>query len=204
MKQVRKWYFLITISFCLSHFTQAQTNENFDLETFVEDLFNTQEAGIPYEDFYESLLLLYQNPLNLNSVANERLKNTYILSSVQIENLQTYISEKGKLITLYELQIIEGFDYVTIQKLLPFIVVDSKEADNDDRSLVQRMLSERNNYLITKYKQVIEKRKGYTTPNSPDESRYAGSPAQIYFRYRIARPGDFSFGITAEKMQVRL
>jgi hypothetical protein len=199
MKHVRKWCLLIPIFLSSYHFIQAQTNEHFDLESFVEDLFNAQEAGIPYEDFYESLLLLYQNPLNLNSISNERLKNTYILSSIQIEHLQTYIIEKGKLITLYELQIIEGFDYVTIQKLLPFVVVDSKEADNDDRPLFKRILSERNNYLITRYKQVLEKRKGYTPAHSPDETRYAGSPAQIYFRYRIAKPGDFSFGLTAEK-----
>ena len=199
MKQVRKWCFLIPIFLSVCYFTQAQTNENFDLESFVEDLFNAQEAEISYEDFYESLLLLYQNPLNLNTVSNERLKNTYILSSVQIEQLQTYIVEKGKLITLYELQVIEGFDYITIQKLLPFVVVDSKETDTDDRPLIKRMLSERNNYLITRYKQVIEKRKGYTPPHSTNESRYVGSPAQIYFRYRIAKPGDFSFGLTAEK-----
>jgi hypothetical protein len=199
MKQVRKWFLLIPIFFIHYQFTLAQTNENFNLEIFVEDLFNAQETEIPYEEFYESLLLLYQNPLNLNSVSNERLKNTYILSSVQIQHLQTYIIEKGKLITLYELQIIEGFDYGTIQKLLPFVVVDSKEADDDERPLFKRIVSERNNYLITRFKQVIEKRKGYTPSNSPGKSRYEGSPAQIYVRYRIAKPGDFSFGFTAEK-----
>ena len=108
--QVRKWLFLISISLSIYSITKAQTNQDFNIEAFVEDLFNAQESAIPYEDFYESLLLLYQNPLNLNSVSNGRLINTYILSSVQIDHLQAYIKEHGKLITLYELQIIEGFD----------------------------------------------------------------------------------------------
>lgn len=199
MKYVWKGALIISILTCLCHFSECQTNENFNLESFVEELFNAQEAEIPYEDFYESLLLLYQNPLNLNKVSNERLKNTYILSISQIESLQAYILKNGKLITLYELQVIEGFDYLTIQKLLPFVVVNAKEIDKDDRPLLKRMISERNNYLITRYKQVIEKRKGYTTSNSPNDTRYEGSPAQIYFRYRVSKPGDFSFGFTAEK-----
>lgn len=199
MKPVWTWVLSIMLLTCPYQFLAGQTNEDFNLESFVEDLFNAQEADIPYEDFYESLLLLYQNPLNLNKVSNESLKNTYILSSIQIEHLQAYIIDKGKLITLYELQVIEGFDYITIQKLLPFVVVNAKEADNDDRPLLKRMLSERNNYLITRYKQVLEKRKGYTLSNTADESRYVGSPAQIYFRYRLSKPGDFSFGLTAEK-----
>jgi len=197
--QVRKWLFLISISLSIYSITKAQTNQDFNIEAFVEDLFNAQESAIPYEDFYESLLLLYQNPLNLNSVSNGRLINTYILSSVQIDHLQAYIKEHGKLITLYELQIIEGFDYVTIQKLLPFVIVKSNEADTDDRPLIKRIVSERNNYLITRYKYVLEKKRGYTPLSSPGQSRYIGSPSQLYFRYRIARPGDFSLGFTAEK-----
>jgi len=195
----RKWQYLVPIFFSFISISSAQTNQNFDLESFIEELFNTQEIDINYEDFYESLLLLYQNPLNLNSTTAERLKNTYILSTRQIENLQKYILEKGKLITLFELQVIEGFDNETIQRLIPFVMVNPKDAQTDDRPLIQRIFSERNNYLIVRYRQILETKRGYTLPASPGESRYAGSPGQLYLRYRVAKAGDFSFGLTTEK-----
>lgn len=177
----------------------AQADDDFDLERFVEDLFSLQEADINYADFYESLLLLYQNPLNINAASSIELKNTYVLSDQQINNLQTYIEERGKLVTLYELQVIDGFNFETIQKLLPFIMVDSREATTDTRPLIQRVLSERNNYFISRFESILEQKRGFSAPREPDDTRYAGSPSKLYFRYRVSKSNDFSFGFTAEK-----
>lgn len=178
---------------------RAQDRSSFDLEQFVEELFNLQEEDINYEDLYESLLLLYQNPLDLNSATAVQLQSLYVLSIKQINNLQTYIEEKGKLLTLYELQLITGFDYATIQKLVPFVTVDPSDALADDRPLLTRILDERNNYFITRYERAIETRRGYTAPENPEDSRYAGSPDKLYFRYRVSKSQDFSLGFTTEK-----
>lgn len=177
----------------------AQQAENFDLESFVEELFSLQEADVNYEDLYESLLLLYQNPLNLNDATAQELQGLYILSKNQINNLKTYIEEKGKLLTLYELQLIEGFDFTTIQRLVPFVSVDPEDANADDRPLLQRILEEKNNYFISRYERVLEDRVGYTPPENPDDTRYAGSPDKLYLRYRVSKPQDFSLGFTTEK-----
>ena len=178
---------------------KAQNREDFDLEAFVEELFSLQEDDVNYEDLYESLLLLYQNPLDLNGATVQELKSLYILSKGQITNLQTYISEKGKLLTLYELQLIDGFDNATIQRLIPFVTVDPNDALADERPLLQRIAEERNNYFITRYERVLEQRRGYTAPESPDDTRYAGSPDKLYFRYRVSKSQDFSLGFTTEK-----
>lgn len=186
---------MLTLTWSLN----AQQAGQFDLEAFVEELFSLQEADVNYEDLYESLLLLYQNPLNLNDATTQELQSLYILSRSQITSLQTYISEKGKLLTLYELQLIDGFDYATIQRLVPFVTIDPTDANADDRPLLQRILEERNNYFITRYERVLEQRRGYTTPEDPEDTRYAGSPDKLYFRYRVSKTQDFSLGFTAEK-----
>lgn len=199
MKRLR--LFIVTImALCICEGKiLAQKEEQFDLELFIEELFNLQDAEINYEDLYESLLLLYQTPLNLNTASTYQLQSLYILSSVQIQNLQTYIEQKGKLITLYELQVIDGFDYATIERLKPFVVVNSKDALADERSLIQRILEERNNYLISRYERVLNQKRGNSPRESPDDPRYAGSADKFYLRYRVSRTNDFSIGFTTEK-----
>ena len=177
----------------------AQQNTDFDLESFVEELFSLQEADVNYEDLYESLLLLYQNPLNLNKATSKELQGLYILSKGQINNLQSYIQEKGPLLTLFELQLIEGFDFNTIQRLVPFVTVNPEDASTDERPLLQRILEEKNNYFITRYERILEERRGYTPPEAPDDTRYAGSPDKLYLRYRVSKTQDFSLGFTVEK-----
>ena len=194
-RQICIWFVLLACPL----FLQAQNREDFDLEAFVEELFSLQEDDVNYEDLYESLLLLYQNPLDLNKASSQELQSLYILSKGQITSLQTYISEKGKLLTLFELQLIEGFDNATIQRLVPFVTVDPTDATADERPLLQRILEEQNNYFITRYERVLEQRRGYTAPENPGDSRYAGSPDKLYFRYRVSRSQDFSLGFTTEK-----
>lgn len=196
-----KRIFIALLTFGCISFTnqvQAQQNENFDLQSFIENLFNLQDESLNYEDLYERLLLLYENPVNLNSASVDQLKGLYILSDPQIDSLKNYITENGKLLTVYELQLVPGFDYNTIEKLAPFVSVDSKEFIQDDRPLLQRILTERNNYFIYRFEQTLEEKEGYTEPESPDDTRYAGGPAKHYLRYRVAKSGDFSFGFTTE------
>ncbi|WP_323757006.1 helix-hairpin-helix domain-containing protein [Roseivirga sp.] len=188
----------VVLLFCEGK-TLAQKEEQFDLESFIEELFNLQEEDINYEDLYESLLTLYQNPLNLNTANAYELQSLYILSSTQIQNLQNYIEQTGKLITLYELKVIEGFDYATIERLKPFVTVNSKDALVDERPLLQRILEERNNYIISRYERILNQKKGNGPKESPDDSRYAGSADKFYLRYRVSKPNDFSIGFTTEK-----
>ena len=199
MKRARVFILALTALLLCEGKTLAQKEEQFDLELFIEELFNLQDEDINYEDLYETLLTLYQNPLNLNTANTYELQSLYILSSVQIKNLQNYILEKGKLITLYELQVIEGFDFATIERLKPFVTVDSKDALVDDRPLLQRILEERNNYLISRYERILNPKKGNSPKESPDDSRYAGSADKFYLRYRVSKPNDFSIGFTTEK-----
>lgn len=176
----------------------AQRDENFDLQMFIESLFNLQDESLNYEDLYERLLLLYENPVNLNSASVDELKGLYILADAQIDSLKSYIAYNGKLLTVYELQLVPSFDFNTIEKLIPFVTVDSNELTADDRPLLQRVLSERNNYFIYRFEQTLEEKEGYSDPESPDDTRYAGGPAKHYLRYRVSKPGDFSFGFTTE------
>ena len=199
-------YFCIVCGLCLCcRFSKAQTppRQEVDIDLFVQELFQVQDENINYEDLYEILFQFYRNPLDLNNASREELQSLYILSELQINQLIKHLQLNGKLLNLYELQAIPSFDQATIQRLLPFVTVEEAAVVMDSRGLWQRMLEERNHYLIVRTEQVLEEKAGYTEaiPNSRGElpQRYTGAPLKQYGRYRWARTRDFSFGFTYEK-----
>lgn len=186
-------FILAIISGKQSH---GQPQRSFDLQSFVERRFNDQQTGLNHEELYERLLLLYENPLDLNTASEEELMNLGLLSTSQIASFLLYQSEYGKILTRYELQYIEGFDLETITDILPFITLTNKSKNN--LPFLQRVLTERNHYLIIRYERIPEKKRGYDSKKD-DQMRYLGSPDKLYLRHRVSKPGDFSFGFTAEK-----
>lgn len=184
-------------------FGQSYPRPEIDVEDFVEKLFNLQSADANYEDLYEQLLLLYSNPLDLNAATPDELRNTYVLSENQVQQFLLYRQKNGRLLSIYELQAVEGFDQNTINSLLPFVIVKETPLNQDNRSLWKRIFQEPNNSLIMRIGQTLEEQKGYT-PATPDSrgnlpSRYMGDPYKMFVRYRVSHTQDFSIGFTGEK-----
>src|SRR5205085_11810242 len=111
----------------------------------------------------------------------------------------------GGLLSIYELQSIEGFDLITIYKLLPFVTVLDAGLHTDRRSFLERLSDEENNYLLVRYDRTLQAKKGYLPPtiksNGEETSHYEGSPDKFLVRYRVAHTRDFSLGFTLEKDQ---
>ncbi|MDP4681023.1 MAG: helix-hairpin-helix domain-containing protein, partial [Cyclobacteriaceae bacterium] len=170
-----------------------------DLEEFAESMFQVQDEDINYEDLYESLFLLYSNPININRASKEELSSLFVLSVLQINNLLGYLEQNGEMISLYELQAVPDFDDETIRKILPFIEIKRGDEYGTSGPLLKRMLQEDNNYLILRTDRIFEKQKGYLPTNDPDETRFLGSAAKVYGRVRTNHSKDFSLGFTFEK-----
>lgn len=189
--------FLISIALvlgCLSLLAQQDsTRSAIDLEQFAERMFQVQDADVNYEDVYESLLLFFTDPLNLNKASQAQLASLYILSPLQIQAFLDYRDTNGKLLSIYELQAISGFDLGTIQLLLPFVSLE--ESSLDQGPLFRRMLNEKNRYLLLRHSSNLEKQVGY---EPSQENGYIGDPRKVYGRFRSSRRGDFSVGFTFE------
>lgn len=183
---------LIFVLFLLTYLAQAQTRPRpeINLDEFIQRIFPLQQENINYEDLYESLFQLYQNPIDLNTASYEELSALYVLSVVQIKNLLAHRAEYGNLLSIYELQSVTGFDLNTIQQLLPFVEVSQKF---NIKTLPGSVANASDHYLILRGSQTLEKSKGYK------ENKYLGSPQQLYARYRLSRPRDFQIGLVAEK-----
>jgi hypothetical protein len=184
-------------------FCQTYPRPEIDLENFVLNLFGSQEEDLNYDDLYESLFQFYRDPINLNTATRSQLQSLYLLTEAQINAIFKHIETTGKLISIYELQAVEGFNPTVIQKILPFVTVRDEGLASDARSLWKRMKEEENHYLILLWSRQLAEKKGYTPAlveegNTPSQ-RYVGSPDRFYARYRMAHTGDFTFGLTVEK-----
>ncbi|WP_246255340.1 ComEA family DNA-binding protein [Cyclobacterium plantarum] len=173
-----------------------------DLESFVEERFSFQEEDIAYEDLYESLLQVHLNPLDLQEATAEQLRSLYILSPFQLASFLDYRNTFGPLISVYELQAIPGWTLETIENILPFIRQDVYSG-NQKMPGFKRFQAAENAYLIFRNRRVWQTRKGFTPAdtlsNGQLSSRYLGGPDDLYVRFRLQQPGDFSIGLTAEK-----
>ncbi|SMD39081.1 Helix-hairpin-helix motif-containing protein [Reichenbachiella faecimaris] len=192
---------LITIALlvCLHSFdllAQRYDRHDIDIQDFIEDLFQVPDEDINYDDLYETLYQLYSNPINLNETTTNELNSLYQLNITQINNLMDYLHSNGPLLSIYELQVIDGFDRTTINNLMPFVEVRSPGDHSTRGHLLKRIASEKNNYLILRTERVLEDQEGYTRS---DSSRYLGSPHKIYGRFRSSHSKDFSVGLTFEK-----
>jgi hypothetical protein len=168
---------------------------------------NSQNEDADYTNLLEALTLYKEHPINLNSTSKEELQQLLILNDIQINNLFEHIKRNGRLITIYEIQGISGFDLQTIQKIRPYVYV----SDNFESShfSLREMFKDGSHTLLLRYGRVLEDQTGFSSVDSAKlysskDSRYIGSPDKMYARYRFAYSNNVSWGITAEKDQGEL
>lgn len=172
------------------------------LEQKIEDVVESTDAEIDYSYLLEELDVYLKNKINLNTSSYEDLQRFFFLSDIQINYLLEHIKKNGKLISLLELQSVDGFDLETIYMLLPYVYVSG---DVSDRQFsFKDMIKNGQNQLFVRGQQNIEPQVGFTdiddsTLAANPNSRYLGSPMKIYTRYKYSYYNNISLGITAEK-----
>ncbi len=206
MNTMRKIFLLfITLHMTMVTFGQKKDEEvkNDIIESRIE-LFDTEDEEIDYTTLFESLNTYYDHPLNLNTCSIDELRELYLLNDIQINALQSHLQKNGKLLNIYELQTIDGFDIETIQSILPFVKI-SGDIDRSQFDMA-RAIKDGKSYIFLRYIRTIEEQKGFSSIDEQElasnpNRRYLGSPDKIYFRYRFKYLNHVSWGITGDKDQ---
>lgn len=180
-------FFYFTINDASS---QTRPRPEINLDEFIQRVFPVQQENINYDDLYESLYQLYQNPIDLNAATAEDLASIYVLSQIQIKSIMEHRQQNGDFLSIYELQAVPNLNLEVITRLLPFVVVKYKFSAND---LKNRLTNATEHYLVLRSDQVLEKAQGF------EEGKYLGSPQHLYARYRLSHPRDFQVGFIVEK-----
>lgn len=178
-------------------------------EQLIADIFEQYAAesdeALDFETFYDDLMALSQNPVQINSGTREDFERIPFLSDIQIENLLFYIYRYGPMHTIYELQLVEGLDMTDIRRMLPFVVLGSTEKKGKKIFLNEVFRYGRSEMLV-RMDYTAEKRSGFLSKEFENvdgekymKAPYSGSPIYNSLRYRFNYRNRVQFGITTEK-----
>ncbi|MBU0763272.1 MAG: helix-hairpin-helix domain-containing protein [Bacteroidetes bacterium] len=191
--------------FLFSYFSIAQRpdeGKTLSLEDLIEEIASNSDEELDYTTLYDDLNFFLNNPLNLNEATAQDLEKLQFLNDFQVQSLLKYREKYGKFLTIYELQLLNGYSVEDISRLLPFVSVGKYETD--DGFSIGKAVKYGNHQVFLRGQQVLEEQKGYSDitnaelASSPN-SRYLGSPQRIYARYKYQYKNKLYWGITAEK-----
>ncbi len=168
----------------------------------IETLIEESEEEIDFTELIEELEVLRLSPLNINNANASDLKRIFFLTDIQINNLILHRERFGDLISMLELQTIDGFDLETIELLAPYIVVEEKVARRQIK--FSDIIERGNSQYFLRFQQLFNEQKGFSPATAEEleenpNSRYLGSPFKLYSRYRFTYYNNLSIGLTAEK-----
>ncbi|KIA91463.1 hypothetical protein OC25_21545 [Pedobacter kyungheensis] len=172
----------------------AQTTEQ---EVAIRDIIESVAENLPDDyditELVEVLSRYRKHPINLNNTSVEELKTLVFISPLQISNFFVYMKANGKLLDVYELQSIDGFDVKTIENLIPFVTVNTIP-EYENFKLSNLFAGEHD--MMVRFAQSLEKQKGFT--DLPG-NRYLGSPERFQTRYRYNYSTIISAALTFDK-----
>lgn len=200
MRKIKFYIILLLICSSQLGFTQGESKEKNEIIEQRIEYIGGENEDIDYTTLFDNLFYFYDHPINLNDTKEvESLLEIGLISDLQLLSLKTHIATNNKLMTIYELQAVPGFDLETIRNVLPFVKV-SQELFTPNVSFKEIMKNSSNEIYLRNIRDV-EQKKGYSPKEEIDDVRYLGSPDKLFLRYRFKYLNKISIGFTAEKDQ---
>jgi len=158
-----------------------------------------EDEDLDYSHLTDILDYYFDHPLNLNRASEADFRDLYILSDAQITALKRHIELYGPLLSVYELQVINGFDRYDYERLKPFVGV-SRELDQSSLSLPAILKNGKHEFFVLSSR-VLEGQRGFqlVEGSEGEGTPYLGDPYRIYSRYRFRYKNNISIGLTGEK-----
>lgn len=172
-----------------------------EIEQQIENLAERTDVETDYSDWVEEINLLRQRPVNLNSGDENELRRLFFLNDLQISNLLEYTSQYGQLVSIYELQVIEGFNEKVVSEILPFI---SLSPYVPEKFSLKKALKYGGTDIMFRYQRVLQEQKGYA--NVSDSVRlvypnnyYVGGQNSLFMRVQYSYKDYLKFGMVGDK-----
>ena len=195
------WLIMMLISCYKSYSQEIEVVDKWMLyiDELVEDLEADDES---IEKIYNELSYLSENPLNLNRVTAEQLRQIPFLSDIQILYILDHLRMNGEFVSIYELKNIRFLDMETIELILPFVYVGGIEKNRP--FTLKNILNYGTNELLLRYDRNLNEKRGYKdVPDSilqlyPNR-KYVGEPFYTSLRYSHSFDNRMQVGFVAEK-----
>ena len=181
----------LLILLILPAFSKAQDTEETLWRILIEEWAERNDSeGVP-DDIIEGLQDIIDNPINLNDTTSNRLCELPFITDLQRDIIKAYIAQNGQMVTMAELQFMNGFDTLETRLLALFTTV-SPVNGNRFPSLKEILHRGRSNLRIGA-KTLMPRSRAY------DEGKYQGSPFREYFRYKFHYSDRLTFQLSGDK-----
>ncbi|WP_239445732.1 helix-hairpin-helix domain-containing protein [Parabacteroides sp. An277] len=170
---------------------------------YIEDWADDSENEAQLEVLYADLSNLSEHPFDLNEVTGEQLARLPFLTDYQIAQFLRYRKQVDRLVSIYELKGITGWDYQTIQLVLPFVRVVEKGVEK--RGITwKNLLKYGHNELLLRYDRCLQSKAGYGSFSDSilakyPNRKYLGEPFYLSLRYAYQFDDRIQAGFVAEK-----
>ncbi len=172
--------FIQQFSYCQTSDFQELTLENLtDNNAFREIIENGSQ------EVYDILLNPGGVKEDINLITAEDLRSNYFLQESHIQNFIAYREKYGPIKSIYELQVIEGFDREIISFFLLSISFDNR-AETKKSTSIRQSVSIGTQVLL-------QKKEGYLS------GKFLGDPFKTYLRYSFNLNNKLHLGYTGEK-----
>ncbi len=161
-----------------------------------------EESIKAWQEQYEELSELAENPFNINTITKEQLKQLPFLSDTDITNILRYVEKYSPLVSKKELFGVEGLDWQTRVFLEDFIYIGP--ADRHEKFSLKHLFKYNKQELTTRVDIPLNQKSGYADYSEKvleekPNKKYYGPPFYNNIRYRFEYNKQIYFGITAEK-----
>lgn len=196
------WVLLFVFCFNLKGKAQNNTYTGNLIEDLIELIAEENDSDYDYSQITDDLNYYLNNKLNLNTATTDNLEKLHLLSPFQILSLQNYISSHGKMLTIYELQLVEGFDITTIKKMLPFVKIADETTESSWK--LQNAMKYGNQKLMGRVSIITEQQEGFIKVSDSariehPNSYYNGNKLKILTKYKFNYKNKLQFGFIGEK-----
>ena len=196
----------IFIFFCLGEaFAQQPDTTKYTgtevIEQHIENIAERTDVEMDYSDWVEEMNLLRQRPVNLNSNDENELRRLFFLNDLQIANLLDYTRQFGLLASIYELQVIDGFNEKVVSQILPFI---SLSPYVPEKFSLKKALKYGGTDVMLRYQRVVQQQAGYadvsdSVRQAHPNNYYLGNQNALFVRIQYSYKDYLKFGFVGEK-----
>jgi len=190
------WLFSIALSLVFAK-QERLVKEKITFETVLQQLRATGGVPLMDEEWEEVLYTYYQQPLDLNTVTPQQLRQLKLLSESQIQHFFSHLHQNGFLLSIYELQVIPSFDITTIQRILPFVTVT--ECYPSALAQTAGMPKIPIGHCTIGYEHTLEEPLGYQVNPKTGLIPYQGSPEKFLLKLKFSLPNGIDGGLAARK-----
>jgi hypothetical protein len=181
VNSVVKGFFVFILIFLSINIYSQEANLSEVIVSIAEELAADESDPEAVGLYIEKLHELAEDPVRINSSTEDEVSRLFFLTDFQIKAIIDYAHSSGRIVTVYEIANIPGFDRETTEMIVPFITIEDKV----------REISKPGKFNSTVLTNLSVRSGGKDTTD-------LGSQLKLLSKYKFIA-GSFSGGFTIEK-----